>query len=107
MNLLPRLADGPLTVGLRPETVSVRAVGQGPVGRELAGGELAGGELAAEVVMVEALGADTMLHLRCGDVLLAARQPAASLYAAGERLALSWPPDALHLFDGRDGQRLN
>ena len=42
-----------------------------------------------------------------GDVLLAARQPAASLYAAGERLALSWPPDALHLFDGRDGQRLN
>jgi len=88
------LEEGPLTLGLRPEAIAVRE-------------EAAPQGLTAEVVMVEALGADTMIHLRCGDALLAVRQPAASSFAPGARLSLSWSPDALHLFDGRSGQRLN
>jgi sn-glycerol 3-phosphate transport system ATP-binding protein len=65
------------------------------------------GGLAAEVAMVEALGADTIIHLSCGPDLLTARLNGAPNCRIGERLWVSWQPGALHLFDAETGAKLN
>ena len=92
-----RLADQAgrqVTLGLRPEHL-----GRAAAGRDA---------LQLEVQLIEALGADTVVHgLIVGDGAgLAARLEGGSRVAAGDRLALAVDPRQVHLFDPASGQRL-
>jgi len=78
-------ADG--FVGMRPETLHVKAAGQGA--------------LSARVDMVEALGADTLIHLDVDGVALVALQSERTKAAAGDRVGLDLEPAALHFFDAK------
>ena len=83
-----------LLVGVRPEHLQVAAAGRGAF------------EIGVDIV--EALGADTLVHGRIGDsALLTARLPGTMSFTSGQRLALTVTPDHLHLFDAASGKRLN
>ncbi len=83
----------PVTLGIRPE--------------HLHPGAEAPGALPALVDLVEALGADTVVHARLpGGAALLCRLPGDSAVARGARLALHPAPGALHLFDPASGRRL-
>jgi sn-glycerol 3-phosphate transport system ATP-binding protein len=93
--MLP-FADGPrpgpagrkLTIGIRPE--------------HLHPGE---GGLRLEVELVEPLGGESVLHGRLADgTLITARLPGAR-YGDGP-MGLLLPPEALHVFDGETGKRI-
>ncbi|HYH23255.1 MAG TPA: sn-glycerol-3-phosphate import ATP-binding protein UgpC [Azospirillum sp.] len=66
------------------------------------------GPLSLRVELVEALGADTVVHgrLRGGEVLLA-RLPGLPTCRAGETVTLAAEPAALHLFDAETGRRVD
>ena len=90
----PLPGSGDLLVGIRPEHISIAASG--------------GGVFQTSVDLVEALGADTLVHGRIGnDVGLTVRLPGTTRVAAGQRLALAVPPEDFHLYDAASGQRLN
>jgi ABC-type sugar transport system ATPase subunit len=102
MNFLPgpllpgARADGECVAGVRPEAVSLGA----------AWGE---GALAATVEQVEALGHETLVHVRIagGDapVRWVVREPGMARFASGDSVALRVAPDAVHWF-GADGRAL-
>jgi sn-glycerol 3-phosphate transport system ATP-binding protein len=85
-----------VTVGIRPEHLAVAS--DAPPGRAL--------HVTAD--LVEALGADTLVHGRLGGVedAILARLPGGATTRAGDRLSLAVPPDALHLFDAETGKAL-
>ena len=87
---LAPLAGRAVTLGIRPEHL----VAEGP--------------LTLTVELVEALGADTLAHGRftAGGPLVALRVPGGTRVAAGDRLPLGAPPEALHIFDAESGKRL-
>ena len=58
------------------------------------------------VVSKEYLGADTMLRCRVGSEQILVRAGRAVPAQVGDALRLSWPDDALHLFDGTSGHRV-
>ena len=93
--LAPGLDEGrEVTWGVRPEHV------------ELASGA---GQADAEVVvdLVEALGADTLVHARLADGgALTLRLPGTTRVREGDRLPLRLPPAALHAFDAASGRRI-
>jgi sn-glycerol 3-phosphate transport system ATP-binding protein len=62
--------------------------------------------VAATVVGKEYLGADMMLRCRVGTELLLVRAARAVPAQVGDALRLSWPDEALHLFDGNSGHRV-
>jgi sn-glycerol 3-phosphate transport system ATP-binding protein len=71
--------------------------------------ELAAGAGDAEVVvdLVEALGADTLVHARLADgEPLTLRLPGTTKVRERDRLALRLPPEALHVFDAQTGRRI-
>ena len=78
-------------VGVRPEAVYVRPSGQAPI--------------AAQVDLVEALGADTLIHATAHGVPIVARQSERTTLVAGEPVGLAVDPGALHFFD-REGRVL-
>ena len=95
--------DGPVgvagravTVGIRPEHLTPAP--DAPAGRAL--------HVTAD--LVEALGADTLVHGRLGgvDEAILARLPGGATTRAGDRLLLAVPPDALHLFDAETGKAI-
>ena len=102
MNVLP--ADGPLTqaflqgaaqtppnlgyVGIRPELLSAGTEGA-----------------AAKVMLVEPLGAETLIHLAQGDQKLIMRSGQSQSLEAGQEVHLTAPPEHLRFFD-RDGRRV-
>jgi len=53
------------------------------------------------------LGADNIAHGRWGRHDVACRLPYSYRPALGERLALGWAPEHVHLFDATSGLRLN
>ncbi len=59
--------------------------------------------------LVEALGADTLVHGRLGGIedAVLARLPGNATVRAGDRLALAFSPDALHLFDPDTGKAIS
>ena len=66
-----------------------------------------GGPLAVRVELVEALGADTVVHGRLAqDGSLLVRLPGLPTCREGDTLRLAAPPDALHLFDADTGRRI-
>lgn len=83
-----------ITLGIRPEHLTVANVGEGVV------------ELNAE--MIEQLGADLLVHGQFGhdQTNVTLRMPGSTSVAAGEVLHLSAEPESLHLFDGESGKRL-
>ena len=58
--------------------------------------------------LVEALGADTLVHGKLGAAseLLLARLPGNAIVRAGDRLAFAVPAEELHLFDPDTGKAL-
>lgn len=85
-------AGAKVTLGVRPEHLD--AVPQGP--------------LSFQVELVEALGADTLVHGRLsGGETLIARFDGTTQIRNGDRLSLAAAPADLHLFDAGNGQRLN
>ena len=103
-----------------PTDASVDGTGGGN-GAANGGGGAGSGTLTLEVLTVETLGADTLVHgrvARPGDTSpeslvegavgsLAVRLPGSSRVRDGERLALAVEPDGWHLFDAASGARLD
>jgi sn-glycerol 3-phosphate transport system ATP-binding protein len=93
--LAPGLDEGrEVTWGVRPEHV------------ELAPGA-AGADAEVVVDLVEALGADTLVHARLADGgALTLRLPGTTRVREGDRLPLRLPAAALHAFDAASGRRI-
>jgi multiple sugar transport system ATP-binding protein len=78
-------ADG--SIGLRPEHIAVRSAGSA--------------QFDAQVELVEALGAETLVYLRTAEgAELTARQNTRSAAHAGDTVGVELDWDAAHLFDG-------
>jgi sn-glycerol 3-phosphate transport system ATP-binding protein len=90
----PAEANRPVTLGLRPEHLAPSEAGQRA--------------LHLEISLVEALGADTVVHGRMAGngADLAARLTGTTVVRMGDRIALTAPPSQLHLFDRTNGKRL-
>jgi ABC-type sugar transport system ATPase subunit len=83
----PGLASGEITIGIRPENIT------------LAGPNDAAA-IPGSVELVEAVGADSYLSIALADGLsVMARVPADTRVAEGERVHLRFPPQQLRLFD--------
>jgi sn-glycerol 3-phosphate transport system ATP-binding protein len=116
MNLLrARVAGGRAIAGAAALPLP-QAAGLGE-GREIDWGvrpehvELAPGAADADaevaVDLVEALGADTLVHARLADGgALTLRLPGTTRVREGDRLPLRLPPAALHAFDAASGRRI-
>jgi sn-glycerol 3-phosphate transport system ATP-binding protein len=116
MNLLrARVAGGRAMAGAAALPLP-QAAGLGE-GREIDWGvrpehvELAPGAADADaevaVDLVEALGADTLVHARLADGgALTLRLPGTTRVREGDRLPLRLPPAALHAFDAASGRRI-
>ncbi len=87
------IPDGPAELGVRPEDYSVRGSGTS-LG-------------TATLDVVEHMGHETMAHFALGGAQQIARLPADTSVQPGDRLPLSIPPTAWHLFSATDGRRLN
>jgi multiple sugar transport system ATP-binding protein len=81
-----RVGDGG-HIGMRPEALHVCAQGQGA--------------LKGRVTLVEALGADTLIHANVGSVPLVARQNTRSTLRAGDAIELDVDLQAIHRFDAK------
>ena len=78
-----------LQLGIRPEDIDLRDHGG----------------FAAELLSADYLGADTIITARIGAQALLVRVPGRVRIADGERAALGWAPEAVHLFDATSGRR--
>jgi sn-glycerol 3-phosphate transport system ATP-binding protein len=56
--------------------------------------------------LVEALGADTIVHGTLGEAPLLARLPGTHRVATGDEVPLRCAPEHLHVFDATSGKRL-
>jgi multiple sugar transport system ATP-binding protein len=85
-----------LVIGIRPEHL------------HLADGANAAGELAGEVLLVEELGADALLHVRLADSgdSVVARTEGRRPPAPGQRVTFAVKPDDVFAFDPATGARL-
>jgi len=85
-------AGRPVKLGVRPEHLRPDA----------------DGALSLHVELVEALGADTVVHGRLsGGAVLLARLPGLPTCRVGDTVALAAEPDALHLFEAETGRRID
>jgi sn-glycerol 3-phosphate transport system ATP-binding protein len=77
-------------LGIRPEDIDVTDTNGVP----------------AELVSADYLGADTILTARIGAQQVLVRRPGRFEIEAAERVRLSWPAHATHLFDATSGARV-
>jgi multiple sugar transport system ATP-binding protein len=89
----PALAGKTVTLGIRPEHIEVRSNSDKT--------------LSATVSVIEPTGAETMLVLKHGQEELMVSMKQRPAFKPGETLALMPDRNAIHLFDGASGQRLN
>ncbi len=82
-----------LTVGIRPEAISLK-------------GEEGAPSIQANVQLREVLGAEALLHVDSPAGELTIRTDAHAPAREGDNLTLYIPPDALHLFDAASENRL-
>jgi multiple sugar transport system ATP-binding protein len=94
---LARRVGGRVAVGLRPEALTDAAVAPDAPGDRV---------LEATVDLVEALGADVVVHVRVGGTRAAARWAGASRSRPGEVVKLVADIGRLHLFDPDSGASL-
>jgi multiple sugar transport system ATP-binding protein len=87
---LKSATNGAVTVGLRPEGISITPKGQ-----------------AAEVVAVEPFGSEVILDLRIGDQALKVRAAPDVRPEAGSKVGLKADPAAVRIFDRSSGAALN
>ena len=85
MNLV---ADGGVTLGVRPEDVRLAADGR-----------------AAKVESIEYLGADSLVAARHEGQVVLARVPGRPRLAAGDEVRLAWDKHHEHRFDPQTGGR--
>jgi len=109
MNLvkLEPAADGAAIAGSQGAAPIARATPRMVAGiraEDIVLGEREG--IAATIVGKEYLGADTMLRCRVGSELLLVRADRRVRAEVGDPVRLSWPDDALHLFDQASGHRV-
>jgi sn-glycerol 3-phosphate transport system ATP-binding protein len=76
-------------LGIRPEDIRVAENG-----------------LPAELLFADYLGADSIVTARIGKQDLVVRMPGHVRVRDGDRVGLSWPADALHVFDADSGRRI-
>ncbi|GAC1646918.1 MAG: sn-glycerol-3-phosphate ABC transporter ATP-binding protein UgpC [Gemmatimonadaceae bacterium] len=92
-----RRGDGPITLGVRPEDLTVVA------GRDMSGhaslGHTTTGHLAGRVVLVERLGGTSHVHIDVGPHRLLASVSGERPLQLGELLEVRVATDRLHLFD--------
>ena len=81
-----------VTIGVRPEHLAPTAPSAASV--------------VGSVEMVEALGADTLVHVAVSGRPVIARLPHGTPAAVGEPMALAARADRVYVFDGETGQRL-
>ena len=89
---VPIAAGRTVTIGVRPEHLSPGAPGSASV--------------TGNVEMVEALGADTLVHVAVSGRPVIARLPHGTPAKVGERLGLAARPDRVYVFDSDTGARL-
>lgn len=82
-----------VTLGIRPEHI---AIGDGQGGQSC----------PMTATMVELLGSDTFIHVREGEETITIRDSLGRMARAGDRIAVSFPAAACHLFDA-NGQRVS
>ncbi|OIQ75368.1 sn-glycerol-3-phosphate import ATP-binding protein UgpC [mine drainage metagenome] len=91
---LPRALAGAggrkLALGVRPEALAPSAQG----------------EWAFDIVLREALGAETIVHGQIGGQACVVRMPGDADWHEGQRIAVTAPPAALHVFDRESGARI-
>jgi ABC-type sugar transport system ATPase subunit len=105
-----------LVIGIRPEHMHLtdaaggapRAEGDGSDGGAAAGGSLTGVVLGGEVLLVEELGADALLHVRLDDDggPVVARTEGRKSPGPGQRVALRVQPGDVFAFNPATGARL-
>ena len=83
-----------LRFGVRPENLTLAPGGEG------------GAAIDAEVLLLEPLGAETLVTFRAGAAELVARCPASFRDAPGSRRTLHLQPQHMHLFDAASGAAL-
>ncbi len=88
---LPQFAGNPVTVGIRAEDLQTVDSGAS--------------WMSGEVEMVEDLGSDRFVHLKCDRVDLIARAGREAPFRAGDNIGLNVAPGQIHLF--RDGKRVD
>jgi len=114
MNFLPaRMAEGHRVMldgaGSLPSTVAAppgKAVTVGLRPEHLAPSSEADASLAGKVEVVEALGADTLLHLDVAGRNVIARLPHGAMPAIGSTLQVRANPERVYVFDAESGARL-
>lgn len=62
--------------------------------------------LSAEVIEVETIGDECLVHAKLGESELTVRTPKAAAPRPGETIGLDWATEHLHLFDAASGKRL-
>jgi sn-glycerol 3-phosphate transport system ATP-binding protein len=87
----PIAAGRAVTLGIRPEHLELDA---------------AAPAVRLEAELVEALGADTIVHGTLGGAPLLARLPGTHRVAMGDEVPLRCAPEHLHVFDATTGKRL-
>jgi sn-glycerol 3-phosphate transport system ATP-binding protein len=95
----------PLPPGMTAASLPPRVlVGVRPEHFELTASETA--TLTVHAELVEALGADTLVHAHAGGANLTLRLPGGSPVRAGDHLPVRVAPDHVHLFDEASGLRI-
>ena len=91
---LAALHERPVELGIRPENIAASAISETHAALEV------------EVVVVEPLGAETLVTFHSAGGELVARMPPTVRYSAGQRVTIYLDMDRMHLFDGADGRAL-
>jgi sn-glycerol 3-phosphate transport system ATP-binding protein len=87
-----RAQNSDVVLGIRPEHVELTDPGSAM--------------LMVETDLIEALGADTLVHGHAGEVALTVRLPGSHPVAVGEHLPVTVAPGHFHVFGRADGQRI-
>jgi ABC-type sugar transport system ATPase subunit len=89
---LPQLAGNSVTIGVRPEDLQLaEAAGQSWI--------------TGDVEIIEDLGSDRFIHVKCGDIELIARTGRESTVKQGDRVGFSVAPEQVHIF--KDDKRVS
>jgi multiple sugar transport system ATP-binding protein len=94
MNLFPAglLAGNGSWFGVRPEHISLTGVSEG--------------RLRGQVVAVEPLGSEGLVHVQVEDSRIIVREPWESVPNAGSEVGLGFGDGDLHVFEDRDGKAI-
>ncbi len=84
-------------VGIRPEYMYPR---------EIAPKNIVGPEIKGVIDFVEALGSDTIIHLKVGDKHLVIKLSGSHHYRIGEELTVIFSLDKIHIFDKNTGKAI-